>query len=187
MHLMAIIELLWRYTCRPRSSELRDALWGQDRGNSEMQLAPEIEWVGRCTQRQTLSELRDTLGGHDWASFETHLEAEIEWTQRWNWRPWLNEFGHELGGRDRVHSEIHLVAVIERGWKCSRPWLIEIGGVLGGGGSGSRRDGSWDSIHWLTRNCGNVENWVQGAPRETRLAGSRRLWILGWCSTQSML
>ena len=33
--------------------------------------------------------------------------------------------------------------------------------------SGARRDGSGDSIHWLTRNCAKVENLVQhGLPRD---------------------
>ena len=33
--------------------------------------------------------------------------------------------------------------------------------------SGGRRDGSGDSIHWLTCNWANVENWVQhGLPRD---------------------
>jgi len=35
-------------------------------------------------------------------------------------------------------------------------------------------------MHWLTHNCGNVENSVQhGLPRDERLAGSRRQSILG--------
>jgi len=43
MHLEAVIELVERCTWRPRSSELRDALGGQDRVNSEMPLEAEIE------------------------------------------------------------------------------------------------------------------------------------------------
>jgi len=34
----------------------------------------------------------------------------------------------------------------------------EGGGLSGGGRSGGRCDGSCDSIHWLTRNRGNVES-----------------------------
>jgi len=51
---------------------------------------------------------------------------------------------------------------------------MEIGGVIGGrrsasGWSGRRRDGTWPSIHWLTHNCVNVENWVHpGPPRDER-------------------
>ena len=45
---------------------------------------------------------------------------------------------------------------------------------------GGRRDGSRDSFHWLTRDCGNVENCVQhGLPRDERLAGSGRQLIMG--------
>jgi len=111
-----------------------------------------------------------------------HLETVIERVYRCTWRP------------RSCNSEMHLEAVIERVWRCTwRPWLIEIGGVLGGGQSGGGRsgercDGSWDSIHWLTRNRGNVGNWVQhGLLRDERLAGSGRQSILGWCSTQCML
>ena len=31
-------------------------------------------------------------------------------------------------------------------------------GQSGGGSSGGRRNGCWDSVHWLTCNCGNVDN-----------------------------
>jgi len=72
----------------------------------------------------------------------------------------------------------------ERTWRL---WSSEIGGVLGGNQSGWRRDGSWDSIDWLSCNCGNVENWVQhGLPRDERLAGSGRQLIWEWCSTRCM-
>ena len=48
--------------------------------------------------------------------------------------------------------------------------------------------GSRDTIHYLTRNCANVEIWVQhGLPRDKWLAGSRRRSILGWCSRRCML
>jgi len=48
-------------------------------------------------------------------------------------------------------------------------------------------NGSLDSIHWSTRNCGNVENSVQhGTLGAERLAGSRRQSILGWCGMQWM-
>jgi len=118
----------------------------------------------------------------------------IEWTHRCTPRPWSSEFGDALGGCDRASLEMHLEAVIERVWRCTwRPWSSDIGGVLGGsqsgGGSlGGRHDGSWDSIHWLTRNCGNVENWVQhGVPRDERLPTSGRKLMMEWCSTRCML
>jgi len=84
-----------------------------------------------------------------------HLEAEIV------------ELREALGGHDRASLEMHLGAVIERVWRCTwTPSAIEIEGVLGGGRSGAGRsagrcDGSLDCIHWVTRNCGNVENGVQ--------------------------
>jgi len=43
MHLEAVIERVWRCNRRPRSSELRAALGGQDRVSLEMQLKAEIE------------------------------------------------------------------------------------------------------------------------------------------------
>ena len=122
-------------------------------------------------------------------SLKMYLEAVIERVWRGTWRP----RSCELGGGDCASLDIHLEAVIEQVWRCTwRPWSSEIGGVLGGGQSGGgswggRRDGSWDSIHWLTRTCGNVENWVQhGLPRDVRLARSGRQSILGWCSTRCM-
>jgi hypothetical protein len=43
-----------------------------------------------------------------------------------------------------------------------------------------RCDGSGDYIHWLTRNCGNVESGVHyGLPGDDRLAANRRQSILG--------
>jgi len=88
---------------------------------------------------------------------------------------------------------MHLEAVSERVWRCTwRPWSSVIGGVLGGGRSGGGRsggrcDGSWDSIHWLTGNRGNVESSVQsGPPRDEWLSGSGRQSMFGWCSARCM-
>jgi len=127
-----------------------------------------------CTWRPWLSEHR----GSNRARLEMHLDAVTEWV----WR-----YAH--GG----HESANLEAVIERVCYCPwRPRSSTIGGVLGGGHSGSgksegRRHWSWDSIHRLPHNCGNVENWVQHSlPRDERLAGSRRQLILGWCSTRCM-
>jgi len=72
-------------------------------------------------------------------------------------------------------------------------WLCKNGGVLRGGQSGAGRSGgrctgSWDSIYWLTCNCGNVEGWVQhGLLRDERLAANRRQSIMGWRSMRCML
>jgi len=78
IYLEAAIELVWRCTWRPRSSELRDALGGRDRSSLEMHWEAEIERVWGCTWRPRSSELRDALRGRDRASFEMQLEIEIE-------------------------------------------------------------------------------------------------------------
>jgi len=151
-------------------------------------LEAEIELVSGCAWRPWSIEFGNALGGRDQASSDMHLEVEMEWTQRCTWRPWSREFEHALGGRDQVNSEMHSEAVTERVWRCTcRLWSSEIGRVLGRGRFGGRRDGSWDSIHCLTCNCGNVESWVQHPPRDGKLAGSGKLSILGWCCTWCML
>ena len=133
-----------------------------------------------CISVHPLSLLNNLLGCRDWASLEMHLEAEMEWTQRCTWRLWLSEFGHALGGRDQVNTKMPSEAVTELHWRCTcRLRSSKIGGVLGGGWFGGRRDGSLDSIHRLTCNCGNVESWVHHPPRDEKLAGSGRLLILG--------
>jgi len=157
-----------------------DALVDVDRVNSEIHLEARIERGWRCTWRPWSCE----PAGRDWANLDMHLETEIEWTQRCTWRPGLREFGDELEGHDRAN----LQAVIEHVWRYTwRLWLSEIGGVLGGGRFGGRRDGSWDSIHWLTCNCGNVESWVLRREMRNWLgAGDCRSWddaVLGVCCT----
>ena len=183
IYLEAVIELVWRCTWRPRLSELRDALGGHDWSSLEMHREAAIEWVWRCNWRSGLSELRDPLGGRDRLSLEMQLAAEVEWTPRCTLRPWSSKFGDAIADRDWVNSEIHSEAVIKWVWRCtcSRLQSSEIGGLLGGSRFGGWRDGSWDSIHWLTCNCENVESWVQHLSRDVGLAGSGRLSILGWC------
>jgi len=137
----------------------------------------------------------DAFGGRNWSGLDMHLDAEIECTQICEGRPWSSKFGEALGGRDRVSSEMHFQTVIERVWRCTRSSiLIRIGGVLGGrrsegGGSGRRRNGSWDYINWSTCDYGNVENRVWQSPPggKMRLAGSGRQSIFGWCMTHCML
>jgi len=183
---------LLRYPCisvHPLSL-LNAILGGCDRASLEMHLEAEIEWSERCTWRPWSSEFRDTLRGRDRVYWEMDLDAVIDRVWRCTGRPWSSKFGDALGGRDGVNSEMHSEAVTERVWRCTgRLWSSEIGGVLGGGRFGGRCDGSWDSIYWLTCDCGNVESWVQHPPRDEKLAGSgsRRLSILGWCSTWCML
>jgi len=155
----------------------------------DIHLEAVIEQVWRCTWRLWLSECWYALGGRDGVSLEIHLEAVIEWVWRFTWKlSWC-----ELGGHNHVYLKIHLEAVVERVWRCTwRPSSSEIGGVLGGSqsegcSSGGRRKGSWDSIHRLTGNGGNVESAEQhGLPRNERLAGIERQSILGWCSTRCM-
>jgi len=144
-----------------------------------------IERVWRCTWRASSCEIGSPIR----ASLEIHLEAVIERVWSYTYRPW----SCEIEGRNLTSLEIHLEAMIEQVWSCTcRPWLSEIGGALGGGrfgGSSSeaRRNGSWDCIHWLIRDCGNVKNWVQhGLAKDERLAGCGRQSILGWCSMRCM-
>jgi len=156
-----------------------------------------IRCHARCCEMLTMGCLPSSSPvspHHVQVSLEMHLQAIIVLGWRYTWRPYLCEIRDTLGGSVVAGLEMHLAAVIERVWRCTwRPWSTRMGGVLGGGqaGGGSlgrRRDGSWDSIQWLTRDCCNVENWVQnGLPREERLAGSGRQSIWGWCSMLCML
>jgi len=127
----------------------------------EIHLEAVIEWTLSCTSWLWSSEVGDTLGCHHRANMAVVIGRVRICTACL----WLCE----LGGRDRASLE----AVIKRVWRCS--WRLSssnIGGVLGGGlsggdMSGTRPNGSWDSIYWVTRNCGNVEIWVQhGLPRD---------------------
>jgi len=86
MYLEAMIELVWRCTWRPRSSELRDALGGRNRSSLEMLWEALIERVWRCTWRLRSSELRDALWGSDQAGLEMHWQAIIKQDWRSTWR-----------------------------------------------------------------------------------------------------
>jgi hypothetical protein len=159
IHFEVVIVGTWRCTWKPASSEFGDALEGLGRAGLEMHLEAEIYW-----------------------NSEMHMEGMTERVLKCSWRP------------QSWNTERHLEAMIERVGRCTcRPWSIGIQGVLGGGWSWGGRsvgrcDSSWDSIHWCTHNCGNVESWVQYSPqRDERLAGSGRQFILGWCCTRCML
>jgi len=111
-----------------------------------------------------------------------HLEAAIEHVGRYTWRPWSIKIGK----------------VFEGGWSAGN-WFE--GGQYegsrsascesGGGSLEAICHGSWDTIHWLTRDCGNVENWIQQRPLRDWL-GAGDSWhsdnaVCGVCSTQWML
>jgi len=51
MYLEAVIERVWRCTSRTRSSQLTDALGGNDRASLEMHSEAVIERDWRCTWR----------------------------------------------------------------------------------------------------------------------------------------
>jgi len=175
----------WRCTWRELSSVFGDALgdW-------------EIEWTQRCPWRQWLSEFGDALGGRDWVNSEMHLEAVIECVRWYTWRPWSIKIGGVLGGGWSGGNWS------EGGWSggdwseggqsgCSESGGSESGGSESGGGrSGGMCNGSWDCIHWLTHNCGNVENCVQQGPlRDWLGAGDSRLLddaVRGVCSSWCM-
>jgi len=140
----------WRCTWRPWSSVFGDALGDWDRVNSEMHLETRIKRVWRCTWRP-----------RDWVNSEMHLETGIERVSRCTWRLSPNEIGGVLGG-DWSGSDWSEGGQ-SGGSQCrgSQSGSSEPGGSESGGmSSGGMCDGSRDSIHWLTRNCGNVENWV---------------------------
>jgi len=135
-------------------------------------------------------------------SLTMYWEAVLKRVWRYTWMPRSSELRDALGGGDRASVEMHWEAVIEWGWRCNmRPRLSGLRDALGGcdwasgiGWLGGRHDGSWDSIHWLTCNCGNVESWVQQhLPRDGKLAwsgdpaGIGRLSIVGWCCTWCLL
>jgi len=189
---MGCLALLFNRFTALWSSEFGDSLGGRHQVSLEKHLEVVIEWVWRYTWKLWSSDYGYALRGCHRASLEMHLEAVIVQT----WRPQLGEFGDTLGGCERASLEMHLEALIERVSRCTwRPWSSEIGGALGGsqsggGSSGGRRDGRWDSSHWLTCNCGNVENWVKhGLPRDWLGAGDSCCWDdagCGVCSTQCM-
>jgi len=173
-----------RCTWRPWSSVYADSLGDWDRVNSEMHLQTEIERVWRCT-----------LTPRDWVNCEKHFEAVIERVGRYTWRPRSNKIGGVTGGGwfGSDWSEGGQSGGSQSGG--SAPGGSESGGVRSGG----LCDGSLDCIHWLTRMCGNVENWVQHGPLSACETGWERETVdLGMmqcvvytvcreCSTQSML
>jgi len=89
-----------RCTWRPGSSNCRDALGDQNRGNSEMHLKAWIHQVERNTWRLCSSELRDVLGHRDRVSLTIH---------------WA---------RDQVNSMMYLDGMIDEDWRSAWRQLI---------------------------------------------------------------
>jgi len=170
IHCESVIQQGWRCTPQPWSSEFGEAAECHNPVSLKI-----------CTWRPQSSRFADTLAGRDGASLKMLIEALIEWV-----------WSYSLGGYDAGSLEIHLEAVMERVWRYTgRSWLRKIvvlgGSLSGGSSSGGRGNSSWDCIHWLTCNCGNVEDWVQhGLLTDLKVAGSGRQSILGWCSMPCM-
>jgi len=170
---------VWRY-----------ALGGRNRASLKIQLEAMFKWVWSCTWGLWLSELGDASGDRDQASLEIHLDAVVQGV----WRYALG--GHDddaVGGRNWVILDIQVEGVINQvGRSTGRPQSSGIGAVhgggqAGGGNSGGRRNGSWHSLHWVTHNCGNVENWVQhDLRRDEGLPENRRQSILPLGRTRCM-
>jgi hypothetical protein len=132
--------------------------------------------------------LSDIIGGRDRSSLGMHWVTVIEPVWRCTWRPRWSELRDALQGPDRLNSEMYSDAVTKRVLRCTwRVWSSDIAALLGGGQFGGSCDAHCDSIHGLTCNCGNVHCWMQHPPRDEKLAGSRRMSIMGWCYTWCML
>ena len=113
IYIEAVIELVWRCTWRPRTSELREALGGRERSSLEMHWEAVIERVLTCTWRPRWSQLTHALGGRDRVNSEMRLAAVIKRVWTCPWRPWVSNFGHALGGHDWASLDMHLEAAIE--------------------------------------------------------------------------
>jgi len=150
-----VIEPVWRYTWRPRFSELRGADRGRDRASLEIHFKPVIEWTESCTWRTSSIKGEDALGRRGQVHFEMHSEALNKRVWRWPWRPRSCELWAALGGHDRSSLEMHLEAMIscnEMRWEaeiervrrcsCSRLWSTRIEGVLRCGRSAG---GRWEA------------------------------------------
>jgi len=139
MNWQAVIEGIWRYTPRPWSSEVRDALGSGNPAYLEIHLEAVIEWVGGYTCSRRSSRYEDTAGCPDRVKLEMHSEIVIECIRRWTLKPW----SWELGGRNRAGLEIHF-----RG--CDWARLDEHLAAVNG-----RCATSWDSIQQIM----DSESW----------------------------
>jgi len=178
MHLEAVIEWEWICTWRPWSCEVGDGLGGPDRISSVMNLEAMIErvWRSKC------GPWSSKLGGRNLASFEMCLEAIIEqnrkscwrrsiWRQSiWRWSIWRWLIWRRLICRQLIWRQLIWRLLI---WK-RLIWRQLIWRQLIG-----RCTGSCDSIHWFTRNCGNVKLRIQAkSARRCQMRG----WLEAWDS-----
>jgi len=154
------------------SERFGDALWGRHRQNSEMHLEPKIKRVRRGTQRPWSINIGEVLGGGQSGG------GQSGGGQSGGGQSGGSQSGGGQSGGDQSGG--------------SQSGGGQPGGSQSGGsGSRRRRDGRLDSIHWLTHNCGNWENWVQpGPPRDERWdwleAGDSGSWddaVLSVCCT----
>jgi len=119
MHWEAVIEQVWRYTWRPRWSELRDAPGGRHGVNSELNLEAVIDRLWGCTWRPWSIQFGDANRDWDWVNSEMHLEAVIERVWTCTWRQKSSELRDALWRCHRGRLEMHLQAMIERDWRSS--------------------------------------------------------------------
>jgi len=127
--LQVVLESNWRCAGKWQSSELRDTLWGNDRGRLVMHSEIVIEQVSWCTWRPWSCE----LGGRNQATLEIHLQAMMEPVGRCTWRPWSSKFGdmylEAMIMRTWRPRSSSVQVVIERVWRCIwRPRSNDCGG-----------------------------------------------------------
>jgi len=73
---------------------------------------------------------------------------------------------------------MRLETILDQDWRST--------GWLGGGWLGGRHNGHWDSIHWLTHNCGIADSWVQqGLLRDERWEMWDQRWTTG-CAQETV-
>jgi len=112
IHSNAMIERVWRFTCRAGLNKHRDAHWDRDEASLQMHVETRII----RTWRPSSSKCWDALWGFDQFRMDMHLEDVIEQVSGFTWRPslsefgawrlWLSNSGETLGGRDRASLEM---------------------------------------------------------------------------------
>jgi hypothetical protein len=71
-----IFNRVWRCTCRPRLSELRDALECCHQTSLQKNMEAKIESTPRGTSTARSSAFGDALGARDRASLEIHMSKD---------------------------------------------------------------------------------------------------------------